>query len=529
MMTTVIFAAFILLISSAGYFSIGYLSDDHLNIISAGSSSVQEKFSGDVPYYSKFHYRPLWFLCIQGIEKANGFLGISAEDAILQRFLNLALLITIAFMCGRFVLRYSGNVSWSGLAAVIVLTYPNNLNSICWSIGLVDLLCGLLMFASVYYTAGFFENNSVYNAVASCFFLILALLTKETAIVTPLASAIIISILSKPGGKRRLGFIFILFIIALAYLIFRLISLKTGPWEVFTAYADGSFSGRLGIVLRALVSLMLPFDYLSLRHLIQSHDFVIVLYIIFLIAVLVYLFNMLRKQARLGILIPVCLMFLTLILPNIAAGYFRPQLILIPFIFTVIAFFISMNSMEKGLSKVIAFLLPIVIFWMSITPKLFGEWRDATELLQRSVNMMRQIPENEIHNAVVLGLPGRLGQAHVSEYVTGAYNYFLYGAMPVQVNINDIVHVSALDITSLNSVLVTDRTEDGGYQFTASGATQYFQVTGSRTLTASARGINIMLDSLNDFGKPVRMKVANADNASHFYIVSGDTISKFEF
>jgi hypothetical protein len=114
----------------------------------------------------------------------------------------------------------------------------------------------------------------------------------------------------------------------------------------------------------------------------------------------------------------------------------------------------------------------------------------------------------------------------MTEYATGPYNYFRFGAGPVRINVKDAVHVSALDTGSLSSELTVERSGENEYYVYATGATQYFQITGQRENSIGTNSFQITLDSLNSFGKPRRMKIINADKSNDIYLYNSQKIVK---
>lgn len=96
---------FTMFMLASGYFSIGLLSDDYLNIISANTSTLSEKFTGDVPYYSKNHLRPIWFLSIQTTHAITNALGFANDNFQLYRIENLLLIFCFTFVASHLIYR----------------------------------------------------------------------------------------------------------------------------------------------------------------------------------------------------------------------------------------------------------------------------------------------------------------------------------------------------------------------------------------------------------------------------------------
>lgn len=522
------FALYVVFVSSAGCFSIGHLSDDHLNIISASSSSLGEKFTGKVPYYSPHHYRPAWFVAIQLTQELSDLMGEGRESAFVSRAVNLILFFLLATLAALLVFRISGSAIRSITASAAVLLYPNNVNSICWTIGLVDLMCGSLIFGCLLFSRSYADSGNKTSAMLSAVCLALALLTKETAVTTALICYLFL-LWTMPGTKKRRASIFVLqMIVTMVYILFRLTVTGSGPVEMMTAYSV-SGSGRAVVLVQAVLSVILPFDYLTIRHALSAftpETLIIILLMILLVAII--LLTLIRNGAA-GVMAKCSALFLVTIVPNLFAGYFRPQIVLIPFVLTATLFMVLLSGKISARKAVLLPTLSLIMIWTFISYKVVSQWKEASDISRRTYGLLREIPAVEISNAVIIGLPGRLGQAHVLEYVTGTYNYLNPPTDGKIVSVSDAVHTSALDEVSLESEIKQRMISGNAVELSATGETQYFQITGSRQDSTTVNGVKIKLHGQNDFRKPTKITLEMAGTQTPVYLLNNGKLSRLEF
>ncbi|MBX7043069.1 MAG: hypothetical protein K1X85_09210 [Ignavibacteria bacterium] len=523
-----LFALYVMFVGSAGYFGIGYLSDDHLNIISASSSTLGEKFTGKVPYYSPHHYRPAWFIAIEISRGLSEILGEGMESAIVSRALNLLLFLVLASLVAVLVFRLSGNVFMPLSAAAAVLLFPNNINSICWTIGLVDLMCGSLILSCLLYSLRYATSGRKVSALLSVVCLALALLTKETAVITALVCFLFLLWTMPAEKNRRAKLLAIQMLVTAVYIVFRLTVTGSGPAGMMTAYSGGG-AGRAVVLIQAVLSAFIPFDYLTIRHTLSALTPLTLATISALSLLSLLILLIMIRNGSAGVTAKCSVLFFVTIIPNLFAGYFRPQLILIPFALTATLFMSLLSGMFSV--RKLAFLpaLLLVLLWTLISYKIIGQWKDASEISKRSFALLRQIPADEISDAVIIGLPGRLGQSHISEYVTGTYNCLNPASDGSIVSISDAVHTSALDEASLYSEIRHRATDSNSVEIFAAGETQYFQITGSRQDTATVNGVKIRLEGQNDFMKPTRVILETSGTQTPVYLMNNGKLSKLRF
>ena len=131
------------------------------------------------------------------------------------------------------------------------------------------------------------------------------------------------------------------------------------------------------MILRAIVSLTVPYDYLSLQYNMSSLEVTFIIYIFVLIITGAAILILLKRAKKLKYLSLVFVVFLITIFPNLIAGYFRPQLVLIPFILTVLALLIALSKAVTHKLPLKIFPLFILLFWTYMSFNLIKDWNFA--------------------------------------------------------------------------------------------------------------------------------------------------------
>lgn len=530
-LAAIISAVFVLYASISGYFQIGLLSDDSLNLLSAVNTTFMEKFLGRMPDYSAFHYRPIWFLSIEAEHFITKALSLPDNSALVQRTVNLLLFTILAFLAGKLVLRFTGKTLLSTLAVAAILFYPNNLNSICWTIGLVDLLAGIFMIVSVSFALRYILDldTSKRFLYLSLLALALGLLTKETTVAVPLLVMLISFFKPSASWQKAVNTAIASAIVVLLYILLRFVLQGSSMLSAFSAYSDGGLAGRLKVIVQAVVSIVFPFDYLSLQNGLTESDTLMILYSLGISFFVVMLFISYRKSFSGKQILFFAGIFLSAILPNMLAGYFRSQLVLIPFVFSTLPVFIVIGLSDVRTHFIKLSTAVIFVFWLIIGSGVFRDWIAADNASYTSLKQIAILNEETVSSSLIIGLPGRIGQAHSMEYASGAYNIAVSGTLPAKTAVNDAVHISATDTESLNSPLNIVQISENEFVMETTGATQYFQITGSRRDTIFSCGYNIRLTGPNNFNKPCRLELTRISGNSQVFVYSNSILSGLQF
>ena len=502
----VIFLFFTIFLAISDYFSIGLLSDDYLNFISAKNSTLLQKFTSSIQNYSNFHLRPFWFLSIVNSINLNEMLGFEKSNFVFFRIENLIYFYILTLLISYLLFKVTGNYIYSIILLLFCLMYPNNLNDICWTVGKVDILCAIFMFAALYVTYSFCEKNSDLKIAICLLFFLLALLTKESSVILPFISIIIIYI---SFGREKLHeikyLIFLEFFLLILYFAYRIIILGTQPVEVVTAYQNPGIIYSVGVIFKASVSMLIPFDYLSIQDNLDLLNRNFLIYLIVSFSFLVTLLFIFSTTKSIGKLFLICLVFLSSILPNLIAGYFRPQLILIPFVLIAFTTALVLFKLKYYYKFFLITILALLINWGIIGYKLVKNWDYSYDVAEKVYAEFMNLDLDATKKNVILGLPSRLRQSYIMDYAIGPYNYYRHNEFEVKDKFFDLVYIGALDSGSLNSELFVKKISDNEFEIYTTGETQYFMRLDAYSNKYKDRDLILKMTEENIFNKPTVM------------------------
>lgn len=169
------------------------------------------------------------------------------------------------------------------------------------------------------------------------------------------------------------------------------------------------------------------------------------------------------------------LLFFVSIIPNIIAGYFRPQLIFLPFSFFWLFILSDVNLMKPGswlIIKSVMFVLIAIFLFNSFA--VLKEYQLSFNKLKSTVNIMSVDANESNKNPVYLFLPSRLKQTYILDNVSATYNYYKYNDFVIYDTVQGFVNYAALDYESLNSEIVINKINDTTLTALCSGKTQFF-------------------------------------------------------
>lgn len=504
----VIFLFFTIFLAISDFFSIGLLSDDYLNFISAKNSTLLQKFTSSIQNYSNFHLRPFWFLSIVNSINLNEMLGFEKNNFILFRIENLIYFYILTLLISYLLFKVTGSYVYSVILLLFCLMYPNNLNDICWTVGKVDILCAIFMFAALYFTFTFCEKNSDLKIAICLFFFLLALLTKESSVILPFISIIIIYI---SFGREKLHeikyLIFLEFFLLILYFAYRIIILGTQPVEVVTAYQNPGIIYSVGVIFKASVSLLIPFDYLSIQDNLDLLNRNFLIYLLVSFSFLVTLLFIFSTSKSIGKLFLIGLIFLSTILPNLIAGYFRPQLILIPFVIITFTTALVLFKLKYYYKFFLITILALLINWGIIGYKLVKNWDYSYDVAEKVYTEFLNLDLDATKKNVILGLPSRLRQSYIMDYAIGPYNYYKHNEFVMKDKFFDLVYIGALDSGSLNSELFVKKISNNEMEIYTTGETQYFMRLDAYSNKYKDRDLILKLSEENIFNKPTEMYI----------------------
>lgn len=508
---------FFMFLSFNGYFKIGWLSDDYNNFYDAVNTGLTEKFTGHLPFTNELHLRPMYYLSLQASKNIHDALGYGYDDFIFYRIQNLGGFLLLVFIGGLIVLYKTKRPDISLIASAHILIYPNNLHNICWTAGRDDIMLTLFSLASIYFAYRYISSKSLYNLFLSSLFLILALLSKETAVTLPL---VIIFLVYSESGLKAAGMKKILFTnltILILYIICKyVLNQLTIPGNSFFSIIISFFE--------ILISLLVPFDYLSLRTSFLVQDNLIFAYL--LILVIIFVFFTKESKESLRIILNAIILLLLLILPNLMAGYFRPQLILYPF--SIITIYIVSkllyNYNFKGwLKKIEAyFLIAVILLWSLISGLTVRQWDATYELSRETMKSALRVSFDFEGKNIIIGQPGRVKQSFMFDKITGPYNYYKYYDCVVKDSLYDLVLLGTLNDESLNIPLTYKRINSDEFDVWVNSENQFFYVEGFNNKKFSqgiiSNGILVQALENNSYGKAKKIKIRKLEGNIYCYI-----------
>lgn len=513
----------------SGYFEIGLISDDYLNFISAGSSSFEEKFSGSIPFYSNYHFRPLWFLSMDLSIHLHTLLDLSKDNFVQYRAENLICFYIFTVLACFFLKQITGNKFSPVLFFLICLIYPCNLNSICWTAGRVDIICGIFLMSSLIFSYRHFRSGRFSDFMISLTFMILSLFTKETSVIIPVVTLLIFLISFGKDAVLKIKYLLLCeFIILICYFIFKIFYIGNSLSGVLTIYGDQGIFNRAGVIIRALVSLTVPYDYLSVQYYTGSLDITFILYMSVLVIVAADLIIHLKKSHVLKYLYLVCIVFLITISPNLIAGYFRPQLILIPFIITFLTLFILLSKSVSYNRPVKLLLFILIAFWSCLSFNLVKEWNFAYNESRSDINEIckEDIDFSGNKKVYLIGIPSRYRMASMLDYASGPFNYWCRDGFLFEREITDIIHIGALDVNSLNSEIKVAILDSNELDVSVTGDTQYLLKLDLLNNEFRDNQTEISFSEFNSFGKPTKAKIKFISDDRKVFIFSNGKILK---
>lgn len=522
-----VFSAFTLFLYFSGYFEISLMSDDFLNFVSAETSTLKQKLTSQIPFYNKLHYRPLWFLSINSIIDINNSLGIEKNNFILFRIENLIYYFIIVFLTSFLTLKVTNRINFAYAVFLLCLIYPNNINDICWTIGKVDLLCGIFTIASLIFVMSYLEKKSNYKQALAVLFFCLGLFTKETAIIIPFVTIGIVFLSFSKDKVIEIKYLIVAeIIILLIYTYLRTYIIGLSATELVTNFQRPGVYSSLSVIYKVAISIIIPYDYIVLQENLLTGDKVFLFYLVALIVFLITVIFIFVRTSSYKYIFYLLLIFLISIAPNLYAGYFRPQLTLIPFLLFYTSLFIALSKVTYNLRFLKIALVIALVFYAYLSYKSIQDWRYASGVLEKKLQVFLDLDLNKDRKNIILGLPGRYNQAHLLEYSMGAYNYGKYGEFKVEDKFYDIIYTGALDSASLNSEISVKKLSDTEYDLKISGDTQYFLKLDGNLNKYKDEDVIIKLSERNPFRKNTRMYIKLLSDKADLYILSGDKFIK---
>jgi hypothetical protein len=534
-----VYLIFVSILLVSGYFSIGLLSDDYNNLNDAVNTSIVQKFSGDLPFTNKLHLRPLYYLSMQIGYYIHNSLGLGYDNFINFRIGNLILFLILAFMCGQLVYNLCQNYFSSIITVCSVLFFPSNIHNICWLAGRVDILCGIFFITYLYYSIKYIKNSKNAFLIMSTLFFLLALLTKETAIIALPICLIFIYFFNTNIEKRKLNTLFFSqLLVLIVYFSFKcLINQFHIPYL--------SPQNNLIVIIKSFLGFVLPIDPLSIQYQLHKNDISILIYFVAFIFLSFFLFLYLFQTKFFKIIFFTFLVSLISTLPYSITGYVRPQLMLIPFSATAIFIISASTDFRNTFTgsgpgtgkdsfsnvKNYRFIKPLVfscvivlLFWTYYTYNNINQWKYAFYYSRTNLDNLLSKEYDSNKYTIILGNPGRIDQFFMFDKITGAYNYWKYKTPVIIDTIYDIVLTGTVAKEDIITKIQLNKLKDNEFEIYTKNENLFFYIEGfdinKNSYTFENNKIKIEFSEFSYLRKPMKMKIILKSKDINCFMVS---------
>lgn len=525
--SVIIFICYTAFLIYSGYFEIGLLSDDYLNFIGAQHSSLYKKFTSSIPLINNLHFRPLYYISINFSIWINQMLNAAKDNFILYRIENMLFFYLAVFLISLLFFRITKKTISSVILLLICLLYPNNINDICWTVGKNDLMCAVFLISSLIFAFSYSENRTKPSYYLAGLFFALGLLTKETSVIVPFITILLVYIAYSKEKVFELKNLLIMEIfILIFYFSIRVYILGIQPAEVVSKFQRPGLSTSAGVAFKAFLSTLLPFDYLTIQEYLNSVNYLFIIYVFLLLIFVVAVLFIFIRTSNYKYLFLLSLVFLVSVSPNLLAGYFRPQLIFIPFILLSFSLLLIGFKMGVNLKFYLINLILIFLLWGKLSFNLIQDWKLAYSNSIECIKSMTALDLDTNKRNIFIGIPSRFRQASMLDYTMGAYNYWKYGEYKINDKITDLVMTGALDPASLNSEISVSKLSENEFELLTSGETQYFLRLDAANNKYKDSDLALRLSEKNLFKKPIDLKLRLTSDKADVYLYSQNKFTK---
>lgn len=525
--SVIIFICYTAFLIYSGYFEIGLLSDDYLNFIGAQHSSLYKKFTSSIPLINNLHFRPLYYISINFSIWINQMLNAAKDNFILFRIENMLFFYLAVFLISLLFFRITKKTISSVILLLICLLYPNNINDICWTVGKNDLMCAVFLISSLIFAFSYSENRTKPSYYLAGLFFALGLLTKETSVIVPFITILLVYIAYSKEKVFELKNLLIMEIfILIFYFSIRVYILGIQPAEVVSKFQRPGLSTSAGVAFKAFLSTLLPFDYLTIQEYLNSVNYLFIIYVFLLLIFVVAVLFIFIRTSNYKYLFLLSIVFLVSVSPNLLAGYFRPQLIFIPFILLSFSLLLIGFRMGVNLKFYLINLILIFFLWGKLSFNLIQDWKLAYSNSIECIKSMTALDLDTNKRNIFIGIPSRFRQASMLDYTMGAYNYWKYGEYKINDKITDLVMTGALDPASLNSEISVSKLSENEFELLTSGETQYFLRLDAANNKYKDSDLALRLSEKNLFKKPIDLKLRLTSDKADVYLYSQNKFTK---
>ncbi|MGB9696176.1 MAG: hypothetical protein ACP5P3_00165 [Ignavibacteria bacterium] len=504
-----------------GYFSIGALTDTYSDVFSAMTSSLWNKCVNAVPYIDVHRYRPFFFLFLQGITSLSLLLGFSVQNYVLIKLIIIIFYFGVGFVVYKILLEINDNYFNAFLAFLVTILYPNNLNSLFWMAGILELLVVILFLSALLFRIISVKTNESKYYIFSVFCFIFALFTKETALIYPFVGLIILFI-SFPReiiAKYHRQFL-IDSLVLLIFLIIRFtVVLPQTEMGIISNITDmfPSVKAMGGILIKSCFSLILPFDYFQTLEGLSSFNLYIVFYILVTLTTLAVVFY---KSSKKVVTISI-IVFIISVLPFIIAGYMRPQLILLPFCLVII----TLSAQDIKISKFLLFIL--ITLWIYEGIKIERYWDLAYNKFQRTIELLSKIDTGD-KTTVVAGVPSRIKQHYIADNIMFPFNLKKYGAFVIRDTLIDIPRLVYLSTEAIEKEITITKKGKDNYLLSCPDRNLFFYFPDEETRTQKDvfedNFLKMTIIERNEYSKPSQVLLELKRSDLKYFFMQPDRI-----
>jgi hypothetical protein len=467
--------------------SLGFLADDYVlldNVIHYGIN-----FAGDWLENSAL-YRPIITLSMWlNLE----FFGSNPQGYHLFNLLVHVTNVLILFALIRFIFSALGQEPplpqwrlsfYSFLFVLVFVLHPANVHDVAWIRGRTDLLCALFFLISLALFLRFEQNNKKSLRILSVLSFILALGSKETAIILPLILIVVsfhialcrknysldhhdLMSLGKALSKRTLVY----FLVAFSYLLFRALIFQKSA-----EHLNWSTAGIQELVLLLAKSAYLffsPLDPLSSFYLFMNSPFVAVPVILFMAFVACLFYFSLRS--RVPVLVAGFLVLSTMLLsisPYIYLGSVSQRLMYIPIGCMILQLVPMIGLIRLSLKKeikrriavAVAFPVVLCIYFSFYRDNIYA-WMKGSMLADRVVKETVDQLDDPQKPIAILTYPHRVNQAYILWDLPYVLHFGIYGTFGRCKSVRSGVVIVGSDFSTIGSDIYQSRTSSLNYSF----------------------------------------------------------------
>ncbi|MCY7362367.1 MAG: hypothetical protein LH629_09945 [Ignavibacteria bacterium] len=313
--------------------------------------------------------------------------------------------------------------------------------------------------------------------------------------------------------------------------MYKIFIIGNNPFELVSVYQNPEITNSLSVVLKALISLTIPYDYLSLQYELFNFNLSLIFYLVILLTVITVLIYTLIKNKNVFSIIYILFLFLICIAPNLVAGYFRPQLVLIPFVIINLFLFLILSDLNFINTQLKVFVSILLFCWTYQSYILINDWKYAYDVSLKDSKQMCETNFNfeDGKTKLIIGLPSRYKQTHMLDYATGHYTYYCEKKFMLKNIVTDIIHTGALDKNSIDAELKLNIISNSEFEIKSTGTTQFLLKLDLIEKNFRDKDLEIVFSEYNSFNKPTKANVKLLSDISDLYLLNNQKFTKLNY